>query len=175
MISLIVPHMPFEESDKALEELLSSVVGVDEKLIIVNDGIGYAKAVNIGFKLARGDYFIVSNNDCKLIDGTLRSLPDELGVSVPLITPEARDNNPRCFFCLPRWVYEKVGGFDEDFEGGYWEDDDFINRLNENRIPISLNHRIEVEHLNGGGLTMKKIGEQEHFDKNKEIYDKKWS
>jgi len=70
---------------------------------------------------------------------------------------------------LPRWVYEKVGGFDEDFEGGYWEDDDFINRLNENRIPISLNHRIEVEHLNGGGLTMKKIGEQEHFDKNKEI------
>lgn len=175
MISLIVPHMPFPESDACLKECLDSMIGVDEKLVIVNDGIGYGKAVNIGLKLARGDYLIVANNDTKLIDGTLRSLPDSSGVTVPLIEPETKDNNPRCFFCLPRWVYEKVGGFDERFEVGYWEDDDLAMRLKQARIPTILKEKVEIHHLDGGGLTMKRLGEQENWDRNKEVFEDKWS
>jgi GT2 family glycosyltransferase len=171
--SLIVPHMPFPESDALLKELLDSVLGVDERLIIVNDGIGFGAAVNIGFKLARGDYFIVANNDTKLINGTLRSLPDERGVTVPYIE-DSRDDNPRCFYCMPRWVYDEIGGYDEQFEIGYWEDDDLIMRLKEADIPIFLNDRVEVSHFNGGGLTVKRFGEQELFDKNKERFIKKW-
>ena len=165
--------MPFPEANSALDDLMKSVLGVDEKLIIVNNGIGFGPAVNIGFKLARGDYFIVSNNDCKLINGTLRSLPDERGVTVPWIEG-ARDNNPRCFYCMPRWVYEKIGGYDEQFEIGYFEDDDLIARLREAEIPIILNERVEIEHLNGGGLTVKRFGEQELFDKNQAKFKKKW-
>jgi GT2 family glycosyltransferase len=174
MISLIVPHMPFEEADLALKECLDSMIGVDEKLIIVNDGIGYGKAVNIGFKLARGDYFIVANNDTKLIRGSLRSLPDKRGVVVPLIDPEPKDNNPRSFFCMPRWVYEKIGGYDERFEVGYWEDDDLIMRLKEEEIPIIFNEFIEVYHRDGGGMSVKRFGEQELFDKNRKVFIDKW-
>jgi len=179
LISLIVPHMPFEESDKALKECLDSIIGVDEKLVIVNDGIGYGKAVNIGCKLSRGDYLIISNNDCTLINGTLRSLPDERGVSVPLIDPEPRDYNPRCFFCVPRWAYERLIEednffFDERFEVGYFEDDDLIKRLNEYGIPIFIKEKVEIYHKDGGGLTMKKVGEKEAFESNKKAFQEKW-
>lgn len=179
MISLIVPHMPFPESDVALKECLDSMIGVDEKLVIVNEGTGYGKAVNTGLKLARGDYLIVANNDTKLIDGTLRSLPDELGVTVPLIDPEPRDNNPRSFFCVPRWVYEKLVEqdgffFDERFLYGYFEDDDLIKRLNNLKVPIKTKERVEIHHLDGGGLTMKKVGEQACFDRNQRVFEEKW-
>ncbi len=174
MISLIIPHMPFPESDAALKECLDSIIGVDETLIIINDGIGYGKAVNIGLQLARGDHLIVANNDTKLIKGTLRSLADSEAVTVPLIEPEPKDYNPRAFFCLPRWVYEKVGGFDERFEVGYWEDDDLISRLSKEGVKTKIVYQVEVTHKDGGGLTMKRMGEQKYYDENKKRYEDKW-
>lgn len=174
MISLVIPYGIMDGKEGILKGCLDSMRGMDETIVVANDLKGYGWACNRGLELARGDYLIVANDDTRLINGSLRSLPDALGVTVPLIEPEPRDYKPRCFFCMPRWVYEKIGGFDERFEGGYFEDDDMIKRLADENIPTIINYQVEIHHLNGGGTTLKKMGEQELFNANKKRYEEKW-
>lgn len=174
-ISVVIPHMPsVPGASEALGICVNSLQGCDELIIMVNDGIGYAKAVNQGLAVATGDYLIVANNDTAMIEGTLRDMTFIDTVTVPRITPHPRDEMPRCFFCMPRWVYEATKGYDERFEGGYFEDDDFIRRLDLLEIPVATVNRVAVHHHDGGGLTMKHIGEQENFDRNKVVYERKW-
>lgn len=174
-ISVIIPHYTgIQGTDKALEECVRSLRGHDELLIIVNEGIGYAKAVNQGLRLAKGDYFVVANNDTKLIEGDLRAMTDPFAVTTPYIIPRPRDDYPRAFWCMPRWVYDEVGPMDEDFEMGYFEDDDYILRIREKGIPMRSTPFVCVHHKDGGGLTMKQVGEQKYFDINKRRFEEKW-
>lgn len=177
-ISLIIPHMPFPEADAALERCLESFKGqYDELILVINDGMGYGAAVNQGLKWATGDYMVVSNNDIELERGTLKDLLWHSGFSTPRIKPEPRDELPRAIFCMPRWVYNTIISccgyfYDETFEGGYFEDDDLHKRTT--NIPYTNFRGVIVRHLNGGGLTMKTIGEQKHFDINQEVFNWKW-
>src|SRR5689334_10883519 len=124
VISVIIPHMPsVPGADEALEECTKSLQGYKEIIIVVNDGIGYSKAVNIGLRQASGNYLCVVNNDTVVQKGNLYYLANPFKVMTPMIVPSPRDQLPRAFFCMPRWVYEEVGEFDERFEGGYFEDD----------------------------------------------------
>src|ERR1700748_2209476 len=102
MISLIIPHAILPGKAEILKDCMDSMKGFDEVIVIANDKQGYGWACNRGAELARHDYFVISNDDITLTKGTLRSLPDETGVVVPVITPEPRDYEPRCFFCIPR-------------------------------------------------------------------------
>src|SRR6266702_3979365 len=114
-ISVIIPHMPFKEADEALECCLASLKGeYDELLLVINDGIGFGAAVNQGLKWASGDYICVINNDTVLKSGSLLDLATPLAVSVPKIDGQP-DWKPRSFYCMPSWVYKKVGGYDERF------------------------------------------------------------
>lgn len=181
MLSLVIPHMPSMVTDNVLEITLASYKGhYDELILVVNDGMGYGPAVNLGLKQATGDAIIVSNNDVYLKEGTLRTLPFYSAITVPKIEPEPRDYLPRAIFCMPRWIYQKV--LDEDgyfydprFETGYFEDDDLNRRLQQKEITsIGITEPL-VHHLNGGGLTMKQMGEQRWFDINQKTFNDKWS
>lgn len=181
-ISVVIPHLngvPFAE--EVLSYCLKSLdYRVDEIILERNDGIGYAAAVNLGMAKAASDYIIVANNDTKLLKGNLFRLckgPDF--ITVPKIQPEPRDNNPRSFYCVPIFIYQKIlnhyGYFlDERFGAGYFEDDDLIMRLKELNIPVVYEPSVVVEHHNGGGLSMKHVGEQKWFDINKKVFEKKW-
>ena len=176
-ISLIIPHMFSEEADAALERCLESFKGqYDELILIINDGMGYGQAVNMGLKWGTGDYFIISNNDIELKFGSLRTMPWAKGISVPIIEPEPRDYLPRAIFCIPRWAYKQISScgyfYDPQFKVGFWEDDDLIRRLGD--IKVIKEDSVLVNHLNGGGLTMKKMGEQKYFEENKQHYINKW-
>jgi GT2 family glycosyltransferase len=181
-ISVVVPHLngvPFAE--EALSLCLKSLdYRVDEIIVERNDGIGYAAAVNLGLARTTSDYIIIANNDTKLLKGNLfRLCKGSEFVTVPRIQPEPRDNNPRSFYCVPDPVYQKIikhyGYFlDERFGAGYFEDDDLILRLKELNIPVVYEPSVVVEHLNGGGLSMKHVGEQKWFDINKKVFEDKW-
>jgi hypothetical protein len=102
------------------------------------------------------------------------------GVMTPHIEPPARDTGPRCIFSMPRWVYthllEQDGFFyDPRFETGYFEDDDLIRRLEREIVPMVTTDKVTVEHLRGGGMTMKQMGEQRWFDINQKVFNEKWS
>jgi len=179
-ISLIIPHFPkLKGVDKALKRLVDSFDAYDELILVVNEGIGYGRAVNMGLKYAKGDYIIVSNNDIELVSGTLSDMPLYGVVSVPNIIPRPRDKNPRAFFCMDRRVYEnlveKDGYFyDERFVAGYFEDDDLILRLKRDGIKIFDVDSVTIKHYGGGGMTMKQIGEQKYFNINKKQFKEKW-
>ena len=171
--------MPFPEADEALDRCLESYKGhYDELILVVNDGMGYGAAVNQGLKAASGDYLIVSNNDMVLIHGTLKDLICEDGFSVPMIDPIPRDMLPRSIFCMPRWVYETIESccgyfYDPAFKTGYFEDDDLHKRTT--NILFDIHSNVVVRHKNGGGLTMKTMGEQKWFDINQKVFNDKWA
>ena len=179
MISLVIPHMPSVATDIILDKCIESFKGqYDELVLISNDGMGYGPAVNLGLKYSTGDFIVVTNNDVELVKGTLRNLPYTEGFSVPLINPQPKDYLPRAIFCMPRWVYEQVlerDGFfyDPSFETGYFEDDDLHMRTKD--IPRFVGMDVIVSHLNGGGMTMKQMGEQRWFDINQKVFNDKWS
>lgn len=138
--------------------------------------MGYGPAVNRGLRYITGDYIIVSNNDITLQSGTLRDLPHPKAITVPMIEPMPKDLLPRAIFCMPKQIFSWIMAFgyfyDEDFGLGYWEDDDLIRRLGDTKVIVREN--VVVNHLHGGGMTMKKFGEQEWHDRNEKVFKEKW-
>jgi GT2 family glycosyltransferase len=160
MLSIVIPHWPLdEEANDALRRSVASFPPECERVVVVNDGTGYGRNVNVGLRLATGDYIAVVNNDCRLADGDIydRCVPET--VTSPLIIGERQglgesiepEGFHGCFWVVPRPVLERVGLLDERFEWGYWEDDDYIARLHEAGIPTRQVPSVRVKHI--GGLT----------------------
>lgn len=171
-ISVIVPHWPIRpEHDDMLDQLIRSIPGEHEIIVVVNDGIGMGKAINIGLRLAHGDYLVVSNNDVTLAGGVLEDLCIPNNIGAPLL--DGREAPCSSFYCMARSVYEKVGGYDEQFEVGYFEDDDLHKRWALNDIRIENVKTVNIHH--SGGATLDKLGNREAiFRANKERFDAKW-
>ena len=65
-LSVVVPHWPLDgEVNQALRRCLGSLPGDCEKLVIVNEGTGFARNVNLGLRLASGDFIAVVGNDSR--------------------------------------------------------------------------------------------------------------
>lgn len=181
-ISVVIPHYEgLEGVEGALNLCVNSLVNqADEIIIERNSGIGYAAAVNRGIAKTTGTDIIIANNDTRLIDGKLIDLCGTVNsVTTPNVIPIPRDKLPRSFFRIPREIYLSLirdDGFflDERFEKGYFEDDDLIKRLQNKNVTFIFQPNVIVQHLNGGGLTMKQVGEQKYFDINKKKFEEKW-
>lgn len=167
-ISVVIPHVSVNASfETMLENCITSLKGeYDEFILVVNDGIGYGAAFNKGFKYAKGDFIIAVSNDTVLLKGSLKDLciPDQVSYS--------ENSQFGCFFCLPRWVLEKIGGFDTRFGKAYFEDDNFLSRLRRAGIPYKRVEGVKVHHI--GGATVKAITtEDEWMQKNRPIYQER--
>lgn len=168
--SLIVSHYRYQsELDDMLQRCVASIPA-DEKIIIVNDGIGLGKALNIGLSMATGDYLIVSNNDV-VFKGDLGRMFDPEGITYPTGMEGGRDH-PRSFYCMPRWVYEAVGGYDELFEFAFFEDDDMIKRWLDADIPLK---QVDVWLEHQPGTTLDRHPKRDRvFKENKQRFIEKW-
>lgn len=172
MISVVIGHWPkSQEHDDALKRCLDSLTGPYEFIVVVNDGIGFAKTYNRGLALAHGDFICVVNNDTELTAGHLENLCLDGCVTVPKMESGQVDNMPRAFYCMDRKVYEQVGGYDERFELGYFEDDDLIKRWQDAGIPIIVKESVKVKHV--GGLTMKTLNTEAIYESNKNLFHAK--
>jgi GT2 family glycosyltransferase len=173
MISVVIPHWPFDETiDAKLKACVESMEGHGELILVVNEGTGFAKAVNQGLRLAKGDFIVVMNNDMVWTAGSVRELCDPEAVTSPKVN-DREQSFWGCCFCLPRWVYEKIGGLDEQFGTGFYEDDDYIMRLKQAPIPTRCVTSCNIE--GEGGATMKRFDVPALMKKNKALYDEKWS
>lgn len=164
-ISLVICHVPINKQlDGMLDECLTALSGYDELILVVNNGDGYGKSYNRGFKYAKGNFIIAVSNDAVLYEGSLDMLCDSKAVTY------SENAQWGCFFCLPRWVYEKIGGFDERFTGAYYEDHEYQDRLKGAGIPLKRVMGVKVHHV--GGVTVKALGkEQEWSEKNRKVYE----
>lgn len=170
-ISVIIPHYPFNDQMNVLLKRCVSSFRADEKLIVVNQGIGFAKAVNQGLRVAMGDFLCVVNNDLYLAKGSLRDLCVENVVTSPIVNGSEQDFWG-CWFCIPRSIFEKVGGLDEQFEVGYFEDLDYRQRLLKEGVELRCITSVRVD--GQGGTTMKQFKQEEVFNTNKAKFEEKW-
>lgn len=174
MISVVIPHMPIGKSDEWLAACVRSLPAfVGETIIIVNNGEGYAKAVNRGLALAKGDYLIVATNDTEWQFGKLENLCDPKAIVAPLVN--GQETQWACFFGMPRRLYEVVGGFDEHYQLGYYEDNDYGLRVE--KAGFGLRHTRACLITHGGGRTMAALGAgvaQDAMRANLEYFQKKW-
>lgn len=81
------------------------------------------------------------------------------------------------FFCvaMPRAVYERVGGLDEAFGLGFFEDDDYCRRVDAAGWRIVCAEDVYVHHhLSATFNQMGSDRKLELFQQNKAIYERKW-
>lgn len=81
------------------------------------------------------------------------------------------------FFCVAmrREVYQRVGGLDEQFGIGFFEDDDYCRRVEQAGYAIACAEDVFVHHhLSASFDALKADQKQALFDRNKALYEAKW-
>lgn len=129
------------------------------KFIRLPSNQGYPRAVNAGWFEATGDVIITANNDIVFYPDWLKHLlfPLDNGYDISSIrttepdgwTTEDNITEGEKFgslWAMKREVYETLGGLDERFGQGYFEDTDYWRRALEAGFRIGKNHRGLVEH-----------------------------
>lgn len=175
-VSVIIPYMEINaEKPAVLKRLVDSLEGYDELLVMGNWREGYAKPINRGLNLATGDFLIVMNDDLVMDKGgSLRDICKPGVVTSPTV-----DGHEQpfwgCVFCIPREVYEKVGGLDERYRISYFDDDDYINTLRKHRIEMESVPLVNFWNPSGGGTTLHEFPDHnEFFAENKQKFIEKW-
>lgn len=146
--------------------ILVGLEGVDEYVRREENG-GFPKCANSGWEAATGDILILSNNDIEYTPGWLEAIlkPLEEGydISSILVSDESTETKNEIeedgyfgsLWAQKREVYEKLGGFDEDFDKGTFEDKDYFVRAKRAGFRIGKNHAVYVNHV--GRATMDKL------------------
>jgi GT2 family glycosyltransferase len=178
-LSIVVPHWPLdEEVNESLRACLASLPGDCEKIVVVNEGTGFARNVNIGLGLANGDFVAVVTNDSKVVQGdvyelcVLGTVTSPLVLDKPGIDPAGFHG---AFWVAPRDVLDRVGLLDERFEGAFFEDDDYLERLRRADIPTKQVPSVRVWSRRIG-LTMSKLPDkgQGWLNMNARRFQEKW-
>ena len=81
------------------------------------------------------------------------------------------------FFCaaMPRTVYEKLGGLDERFGLGFFEDDDYCQRVRKAGLRMAVAEDVFIHHHLSASFDQ--IDQQRRdalFERNKALYEEKW-
>ena len=146
--------------------------------MVVNEGTGFARNVNIGLRLASGDFVGVTGNDTVVVEGNVYDLWKHGAVASPVVDGKLGiepGGFHGAFWVAPREVIEQVGPLDERFEGAFFEDDDYLARLREVGVPTIEVPSVRVESRRIG-LTMSKV--QGHADawyaQNERRFTEKW-
>lgn len=178
-LSVVIPHWPIdEEVNLALRKCVGSLPHDCEKIVVVNEGTGFARNVNIGLALAAGEYLAVIGNDSVLLEGDFRDLCVPGTVTSPVVVGKP-GIDPGGFhgacWVAPKAVLDKIGPLDERFEGAFFEDDDLLARLREAGVPTREIPSVRVESRRVG-LTMSKIPEQADrwYEANERRFAEKW-
>lgn len=144
----------------------------DEVLIISSKQSSLSEKVNAGIKATRGEYIIFTNDDAYLYSGSLEDLCVPNTVTTPTFNHGDRAIKFHVF-CVPRAVFEKIGGYDERFAHAYYDDTDFARRCADAGIPIINVDTVDFMHENPAS-TLSKIDGQFRGE-NAAKFNAKWN
>lgn len=174
MISIIIPFYPVDQKKyEVLQQCTKSLPDV-EKIIVWNRREGYAKAINEGCKCASGDYFLIMNDDVILKSGNI----EDLCVPNTVVSPTFNGKEYAALwgscFCVPRTVWEQIGGMDEQYTISYFDDDDLIASLQANNIPMKSQPTVVFDHPKPGRTLESMPDRNVFYQENCEKFRKKW-
>ena len=172
MISVVIPVYITEKNRERIVPLLSECVaslrGCDELILQFDEkGEGFAKTSNKGILRASGDYIALVNDDTKMLNGNLK----EMCFKDKIVRPKliGGDLAKFSFVVMSKEIWKDVGLFDENFEVGFYEDDDWIDRAKAKGYEF-IDSPYQVYHY--GGATMQDM-EGDFENKNKILYENK--
>ena len=201
---IVIDNHSTDSTHEALKKLVEQVNQTpqgDHLQIITNpENHCVAHAWNQGLSASTGEYVAILNNDIIVpdgwMDGVLFSMKQfQLSLASPFPVEgmefskfsawagafQTRNRNQIwkntasfCAFVLHRSLYEKIGGFDENFRIGGYEDTDYLYKLRKNGLSHATVGASVVYHF--GSQTMgqfKKRGDL-HVSHNRTYFIKKW-
>lgn len=147
---------------------------------------GFPECANTGFEEANNDILILSNNDIVYtagwLEGILKPFHEGFDISHILVSDGdgtdtqdiiTEDDYFGSLWAMTRKVYNKLGGFDERFKNGTFEDKDYFVRAKRAGFRIGKNHAAYVNHV--GRATMDTLyPENEDFLANRKRFEEKW-
>jgi GT2 family glycosyltransferase len=174
-VSVVIPFYEVNpQKREVLKECTNSLKGHDEIIIVWNQRMGYAPSINKGLENSRGDYIVVMNDDVVLMEGDLKQLCIPGTVTSPSFMGKTYPHIWGSCFCIPRSVYERIGGMDERYTISYFDDDDLIFTLIQNAIPMKAVPEVVFDHKHPG-LTLDAMPDRnEFFEANKQKFVEKW-
>ena len=186
-ISVIIPCLWDRQEFIDLTYKCVSSMGNVGQVLIVADNKGYAENVNVGLKEASGDVLIICNNDIEFIQPDwLKHLlkPLEIGYDIASIRTTDSDgwttkdvitegNKFGSLWAMKRNVYDTIGGLDESFGKGYFEDLDYQKRAEDSGFRVAKNHAGIVEHIGKATFRVVDPGDTS-FQEAKEKFIYKW-
>lgn len=165
-VILVDDCSPFKGNVSTLEPLYSG--GLVDKRIHRETNGGFPKCANTGWEAATGDILILSNNDLEYTEGWLEAILKPLKEGFDISSLRMSDSDGMetedkitegdrfgSLWAMKREVYEALGGFDESFDKGTFEDLDYHKRAEEAGFRIGKNHSVVVKHQ--GRATMDKL------------------
>lgn len=170
MISVIIPvYINSPEILDLLSDCVASLVGCDELILQFDKtGEGFSKTVNKGVARSHGDYIAIMNDDARMLDGSLK---DYCKPNTICRSTSVGKIGKFVLVVMPRTVWDLIGGLDEDFHIGFYEDKLFLETAKDKGIDIQ-NLGLRVWHK--GSATISKMGDvKELMAINKKIYEAK--
>lgn len=158
-------------------------------LIRFHENRGFGPAVNAGSRLAKGEFICQMNSDCELVEDSVSLLIDAMDRnSIDLGTVEHLQNCQHyglgksddvmgedwffgAFWICRRFVWEHVGGFDEGYILGYWEDSDLIKRVRGYGYKVAGHRSTWVGHKGGASAHPDR---DKYFELNRQRYEARW-
>ena len=155
MVSVIVPiYLNSPVIPRLLSECVASLVGYDELILQFDEtGEGFSKTVNKGVMRSKGDYIAIVNDDTRMLEGSLKEYCKPNTICRPTIVGL---NSKFPFAVMPRTVWDLIGGLDEDFKIGFYEDKLFLDIAAEKGVK-SETLKLRVFHK--GNVTISKMGD----------------
>lgn len=174
-ISVIIPFYPVDEDKHAiLQRCVKSLPEHYETIIVWNRKEGMAKAINEGVKCATGDYFLIMNDDVEFKEGDLEKLCVENTVMSPSFNGQTYDFIWGSCFCVPRNVWEDVGGMDDRYTISYFDDDDLIYTLQGKGYEMKSDASVVFDHPEPGRTLEAMPDRDEFFKANQYKFYQKW-
>jgi GT2 family glycosyltransferase len=188
---ILIDNASGDETRKSLEDFARS--HKNTTLLRNQENLGWVKAVNQGIKLATSPYLCIMNNDTvvrtqawlsKMI--AVAEMAGDTGLVNPMfeLKRELGDNKPfiEIDFCrgycvlIKRAVIDKIGGLDEAYGLGYYDDDDFSVRAIRAGFKCVRANEIVVEHLKDSTFTelFKDDVRRSLHEKNKQLFYTRW-
>lgn len=179
---------PFPLAELWILENLSSV-GVNYLIVQNQTNRGFGPAVNQGAAVAGGEFLCQMNSDCELVEDSVSILIGEMEKhQIDLGTTEHYENCLRyglgksdvtmgedwffgAFWICRRSVWDELGGFDEEYVLGYWEDSDLVKRARAKGYRVAGTRNTWVSHKGGASSHPDR---DKYFELNRQRYEAKW-